>query len=65
MKIKSILSSLFILISLSASANGIRESVQETGLFWVAVAVLVLVLLGIFAYLFRLEKKLKNLEDEK
>ncbi len=61
---KILLVVLMLLFALQAPANGIRESVQETGLFWVAIVVLLLVLLGIFIYLFRLERKLKNLENK-
>ena len=54
----------FMTLASRSSANDLKGSIQESGLFWVVIGVLTIVLLGIFVYLFRLEKKLKKLEDQ-
>jgi len=53
-----------MLIAFKSQAADLKTSIQESGLFWIVIGVLVMVLLSIFAYLFRLEKKIKKLEEE-
>ncbi|MEZ4918329.1 MAG: CcmD family protein [Saprospiraceae bacterium] len=45
-------------------AEGNRDYMRETGKIHVVVAVLVVIFLGIVWYLFRLERKLTNLERQ-
>lgn len=41
------------------------DALREDGKIWVVVAVLVAILLGIFAYLTRLDNRIKRLEKQK
>ena len=42
--------------------NTFAENMYSSGYIWVVIGVLLVILLGIFFYLFRMEKRLKNLE---
>lgn len=57
-----------MLISFSAAAQDTPEMadvMRSNGKIFVVVAVLVLILLGLFAYIFSLERKIKKLEKQK
>lgn len=43
--------------------NTFAENMYKSGFIWVVIAVLLVILLGIFFFLFRMDKKLKNLEE--
>lgn len=45
-------------------AQGNRDFMRETGKIYVVVGVIVLIFLGIVAYLLRLDKKLTNIEQQ-
>lgn len=57
-----------LLVSFSAvaqdKANALEGTFFDSGKIWVVVAVAGIILLGIFAYLFKMDKALRKLEEE-
>lgn len=63
--IKQILSFILILfVGTSFSANSTIESFHENGKIYPVIVVMTVILLGIFVFLIRQEKKIKQIENE-
>ena len=64
MKIKYLLTLTFILLFQLGHASDVKKSIQDSGLIWIAILVILIVLLGIFFYLFRMDKKLNKINTD-
>ena len=69
--IKKIIASLsFLLLSVSifaqpaGSSSSLDETVMSSGKLYVVIAVLTVILIGIFIFLFSLDRKLRKLEEK-
>jgi len=51
-------------LSASAAGNTMEEYMYSSGKIWVAIAVLLMILLLIFGYLWKMDKKLGKMEEE-
>lgn len=59
------LSALLIFLSICSYGQAeMADTMRSEGKIYVVVAIILIVLAGIFAYLFSLDKKVKKLEDE-
>jgi CcmD family protein len=65
MKNKFLLFLTFLLANFSAFAQDIEmaDNMRQNGKIYVVVAVVLVILIGLFFYLFRIEKKLNDLEN--
>lgn len=61
MMLRSLLSICFLLTSMMAFGQG--EGMRSSGKIYVVVAVLVVIIIGLFIYLARLDKRAKSIED--
>lgn len=67
MKLKNKIASVLLLcmaFPFLSFGNGFGENMYKSGFIWVVIAVLLVILLGIFFYLIRMDKKLNKLEDK-
>jgi len=56
---------LLLLSSISmAQSNTMEEVMYSSGKIYVVIAVILIILAGLFIYLFRMEKRIKQLEEE-
>lgn len=56
---------LLSLPGLAMAQSGVDSLMRSSGRIYVVIAVLLVILLGIFLYMFRVERKLKKLEKER
>jgi hypothetical protein len=47
-----------------AQSNTMEEVMYSSGKIYVVIAVILIILAGLFIYLFRMEKRIKQLEEE-
>jgi len=60
----SLLTALFLSLGLSLEAQTGTTSLYQSGKIYVVVIVIAIVLAGFFLYLFRIDKKIKKIEDK-
>ncbi len=63
-RIQTLLLAVMLSVPFLSSAQSVDNVLRSEGRIYVVVAVLLIILLGLFLYLFRLERKIRKLEKD-
>jgi Na+-driven multidrug efflux pump len=63
-RIQTLLLAVMLSVPFMSSAQSVDSVLRSEGRIYVVVAVLLIILLGLFLYLFRLERKIRKLEKD-